>query len=80
MEPRQHEGWRQSLIDTCDAEGPKAASNEQTRAYNALAHMAKNHVALTKVFAIDCLLQIRQDRAGAASTVQNIASRHGWNP
>ena len=74
------EVWRHLLVQTCEAEGPKAGGNEQTRAYNALAWMAKSYVGLTREYAMDCLLQIREDRAGASSTVQNMALRHGWKP
>ena len=74
------EEWRQMLVQSCAAEGPKAGNNEVTRAYNALAYLAKSYVGLTREYAMDCLLQIRQNRAGASSTVQNLALRHGWEP
>ena len=72
--------WRESVVQTCECEAPQAKGNEQTRAYNALAYMAKNYKPLTREVANDLLLQIREDRAGASSTVQNLALRHGWKP
>ena len=80
MDLLRGEGWRQMLVQSCEAEGPTAENNEVTRAYNALAYLAKSYAGLTREYAMDCLLQIRQDRAGVSSTVQNLALRHGWKP
>ena len=80
MEPVDRNLWRRSLIEICEAEGPRAATNEQFRAYNALAYLAKHYVALTKEFAYESLQHIREDRAGTPATLQNMALRHGWQP
>ncbi len=72
--------WRETLKQACEGEAPQAATNEQKRAFHALAHLAKVYTNLTRSAGMDLLAQIQQDRPGASSTVQNIALRHGWEP